>query len=657
MKNKIIYLVLLTFATVNSYSQVGKSEVKGNKEYDKYAYIDAIKTYERIYEKGYKSPDMLLKIGNAYYFNAELEKANKWYSELYTTNPDQEAEFYYRYSQALRAVKDYPKADAMMAKFNDKSCNTLRGEKFAKGRDYLAEIKKNSGRYKIEDAGINSKYSDYGPAYMGTKVIFTSARDTGNFSKRIHTWTGQYFTNLYSSALAEDGSLSGVDKFGKKINTKYHEGPAALLPDGTLMFTRNNYFKGKAKKSAEGIIKLKLFTATAPGLDEVKPFPYNSDEYSVGHPALNSTGTLLIFASDMPGGLGGTDLYYCTRASVKEEWGKPVNMGKTINTEGDELFPTLYQDTQLFFSSTGHAGLGGLDIFEIGLDGTNPVASPINLGAPVNSSVDDFSLVRNRNGQQGFFTSNRRGNDDIYTFNYRDYRIILKGTVTASGQPVSNINIAVANQAQKLNIKTDANGAFLYELPKQSLTSLGFDIPGYTKQELSVSTNDIETDTILIRNIALQKIEQIAKVPVLTKDCDSIRQMLKQFILYYDLDKSFIRKDAAAVADKLALFLKQNPQFDLVASSYCDSRASFDYNIKLSLRRSKSAKQYLVNKGIAADRIKIRYFGEQDLVNNCKDGVNCTEAEQQLNRRTQFFLLYKGKKAIDLDCETLLLVK
>ena len=161
----------------------------------------------------------------------------------------------------------------------------------------------------------------------------------------------------------------------------------------------------------------------------------------------------------------------------------------------------------------------------------------------------------------------------------------------------------------------------------------------------------------MIRNIALQKIEQIAKVPVLTKDCDSIRQMLKQFILYYDLDKSFIRKDAAAVADKLALFLKQNPQFDLVASSYCDSRASFDYNIKLSLRRSKSAKQYLVNKGIAADRIKIRYFGEQDLVNNCKDGVNCTEAEQQLNRRTQFFLLYKGKKAIDLDCETLLLVK
>ena len=155
MKNKIIYLVLLTFAAVNSYAQVGKKEVKGNKEYDKYAYIDAIKTYERIYEKGFKSPDMLLKIGNAYYFNAELEKAKKWYDELYASNPDQEAEFYYRYAQTLRAAKDYEKADAMMAKFGEKSGNDSREEIFNKNKNYLEVIKKNSGRYKIENAGIN----------------------------------------------------------------------------------------------------------------------------------------------------------------------------------------------------------------------------------------------------------------------------------------------------------------------------------------------------------------------------------------------------------------------------------------------------------------------------------------------------------------------
>lgn len=290
MKNKIIYLVLLTFAAVSSYAQVGKKEVRGNKEYDKYAYIDAIKTYERIYEKGYKSPDMLLKIGNAYYFNAELEKAKKWYDELYASNPDQEAEFYYRYAQTLRAAKDYAKADAMMVKFGEKSGNDSREELFNKNKNYLEVIKKNSGRYKIENAGINSKYSDYGPAYMGDKVIFTSARDTGNFSKRIHTWTGQYFTNLYSSALSEDGSLSGVDKFGKKINTKYHEDTPAFTKDGkTVYFTRNNYLDGRGF-DANKVTLLKIYRANLDADGKwinITALPFNSDSYQAAHPALS----------------------------------------------------------------------------------------------------------------------------------------------------------------------------------------------------------------------------------------------------------------------------------------------------------------------------------------------------------------------------------
>ena len=261
MKNKIIYLVLITLTCVSSYSQASKKEVKGNKEYDKLAYIDAIKTYERIYAKGYKSPDMLLKIGNAYYFNAELEKANKWYDELYAANPDQEAEFFYRFAQTLRATKDYTKSDAMMAKFGEKSGNDARAQLFSKNRNYLDEIKNNSGRYKIENAGINSKYSDYGTAFMGTKVIFSSARDTGNFSKRIHTWTGQYFTNLYGSPIAEDGSLGAVDKFGKKINTKFHEDTPAFTKDGkTVYFTRNNYLD-KRGFDAGKVTLLKIYTA------------------------------------------------------------------------------------------------------------------------------------------------------------------------------------------------------------------------------------------------------------------------------------------------------------------------------------------------------------------------------------------------------------
>lgn len=242
MKNKIIYTALLLFIAFNSFSQTVGKEKKGNKDYEQYAYIDAIKTYERLYEKGYKSPDMLLKLGNSYYFKADLEKAAKYYDELYTTNPDQEAEYYYRYSQSLRGIKEYKKADEMMLKFNAKSGNDSRAALFNQNKDYLAEIKRNSGRFKLENAGINSKYSDYGIAFVDDKVVFCSARDTGNFSKRIHTWTGEYFTNLYSAKLAEDGSLSDVQKFGNKLNSKYHEDTPVFSKDGkTVYFTRNNY--------------------------------------------------------------------------------------------------------------------------------------------------------------------------------------------------------------------------------------------------------------------------------------------------------------------------------------------------------------------------------------------------------------------------------
>jgi tetratricopeptide (TPR) repeat protein len=180
MKNRIIYLLLITIICINSYSQ-SKKEVRGDKEYDKYAYIDAIKTYERLYEKGYKSPDMLLKLGNAYYFNAELEKANKFYSELYIINPEQQTEFYYHFAQTLKAVKDYTKAESMLLEFSKKDAKDSRAKLLSENRDYLAEIKHNSGRFKIENAGVNSKFSDYGPSFMGTKVVFAYARDKGNF--------------------------------------------------------------------------------------------------------------------------------------------------------------------------------------------------------------------------------------------------------------------------------------------------------------------------------------------------------------------------------------------------------------------------------------------------------------------------------------------
>ncbi|MBP8156892.1 MAG: OmpA family protein [Flavobacterium sp.] len=645
MKNKIIYLVLLTFATVNSYSQVGKKEVKGNKEYDKYAYIDAIKTYERIYEKGYKSPDMLLKIGNAYYFNAELEKANKWYSELYATNPDQEPEFYYRYAQALRAVKDYPKADAMMAKFNEKSGNTLRGEKFAKSKDYLAIIKKNSGRYKIENAGINSKYSDYGPAYMGDKVIFTSARDTGNFSKRIHTWTGQYFTNLYSSALGEDGGLTGVDKFGKKINTKYHEDTPAFTKDGkTVYFTRNNYLDGRGF-DANKVTLLKIYKANLDAEGKwinITPLNFNSDSYQAAHPALSADEKTLYFASDMPGTRGQSDLF---RVKINEDGslGTPENLGDVINSEGRETYPFISSDNELYFASDGQPGLGGLDIFvtRIPKDDSLKFKDPLNIGEEGNSPKDDFGFIIDFKSKRGFLSSNRdggEGNDDIYKFLetrpiFCDQ--ILHGVITDEDTKTVLPNTKLVLMDEKFNtVKetvSDAEGKYEF-----------LEVECGTKYYVRASLEDYETKEVPVI-IGTESGKTELNIELKTKTCrvkigDDLADCFKINIIYFDLDKWNIRPDAAVDLAKLLDVLNQNPSMKINIRSHTDSRASHAYNAKLSDRRAKSTKDWLIKNGVAADRLTSEGLGETELVNKCADNVKCTEEEHQLNRRSEFII-------------------
>ena len=646
MKNKIIYLVLLSITCVNSYSQVAnKKEAKGDKEYNKYAYIDAIKTYERIYEKGYKSADMLLKIGNAYYFNAELEKANKWYAELYTTNPEQEPEFYYRFAQTLKAVKENDKADAMMALFVQKKSNDVRAKIFVKNRDYLAEIKKNSGRYKIENAGVNTKYSDYGTAFMGTKVVFSSARDTGNFSKRIHTWTGQYFTNLYSSPMAEDGSLGAVGKFGKKINTKFHEDTPAFTKDGkTVYFTRNNYLDGRGFDAGK-VTLLKIYKATVDKdgqWNNITPLPFNSDSYQTAHPALSPDEKTLYFASDMPGTQGQSDLY---KAKINEDgsFGTPENLGNSINTEGRETYPFISDDNELYFASDGQPGLGGLDIFitKIPKDGSTNFKEVLNVGEDANSPKDDFALIINFKTKKGFLSSNRdggQGNDDIYKFVETKpiwCEQILFGVVTDEDTKavLPNTQLTLFDDMFNKIKETTSDAAGKYEFAEVECGKKYYvraSLEKYTTKEVPVSIGKETGKTEL--NIELKAEGCKVKIGDDLADCFKIN------IIYFDLDKWNIRPDAAIDLAKLLDVLEQNPSMKINIRSHTDSRASDKYNDVLSKNRAKSTKDWLIKNGIAADRLTSEGLGERELVNKCADGVECTEAEHQLNRRSEFII-------------------
>ncbi len=646
MKNKITYLALLAFTCVNSYSQVvNKTEAKGNKEYEKYAYIDAIKTYERIYEKGYKSPDMLLKIGNAYYFNAELEKANKWYDELYATNPEQEPEFYYRFAQTLKAVKENDKADAMMAIFAQKKGSDARAEIFAKNKNYLAEIKKNSGRYKIENAGINSKYSDYGTTFMGTKVVFSSARDTGNFSKRIHTWTGQYFTNLYDSPIAEDGSLGAVGKFGKKLNTKFHEDTPTFTKDGkTVYFTRNN-FLDKRGYDASKVTLLKIYKATVNKegqWDNITALPFNSDSYQTAHPALSPDEKSLYFVSDMPGTRGQSDLF---KVKINDDgsFGNTENLGDAINTEGRETYPFISDDNELYFASDGQPGLGGLDIYitKIPKDGSTNFKEVLNVGEEANSPKDDFAFIINFKTKKGFLSSNRdggQGSDDIYKFVETKpiwCEQILFGVVTDEETkvvlPNTSLQLFDDNFNKIKETTSDAEGKYEFtevECGKKYYVRASHE--DYTTKEVPVTIGKETGKTEL--NIELKPEGCKVKIGDDLADCFKIN------IIYFDLDKWNIRPDAAIDLAKLLDVLEQNPTMKINIRSHTDSRASDKYNDVLSKNRAKSTKDWLVKNGIDASRLTSEGLGEKEMVNKCSDDVECTEAEHQLNRRSEFII-------------------
>jgi outer membrane protein OmpA-like peptidoglycan-associated protein/tetratricopeptide (TPR) repeat protein len=642
MKNKIIYLAFLVLSTLTSYSQSGK-ESRGNKDYDKYAYIDAIKTYERLYEKGYKSDDMLLKIGNAYYFNADLEKAGKWYGELYASNPEQEPEFYYRYSQSLRAMKDYAKADEMMNKFNAKSGNDARAQLFDKNRDYLAEIKKNSGRYKIENAGINSKYSDYGSSFVDKKVVFSSARDTGNFSKRIHTWTGEYFTNLYSADLAEDGSLGEVQKFGNKLNSKFHEATPVFSKDGkTVYFTRNNYLD-KRGYDASKVTLLKIYKAN---VDEkgkwtkVEPLPFNSDSYQTAHPALSPDGKTMYFASDMPGSFGKSDLYKVT-INDDGSFGTPVNLGKTINTEGRETYPFVTDKNELYFSSDAHPGLGGLDIFATQIPEDGNFKKIVNIGEEANSPKDDFAYIINTETKRGFLSSNRdggEGNDDIYKFlETRELFIeqAIFGVVTdaTTNEILPNTKITLLDEKFNPIAETTTDDKGFYEFLKLEPNTkfyLRVEKPEYNTKEVPAITGKEEGRTEV--NIELEKTEK----PV--QPGDDLADIFKINLIYFDLDKWNIRPDAAIDLAKVLDVLEQYPTMKIDIRSHTDSRQTHAYNERLSDRRAKSTMAWLVSKGIAKERLTAKGYGETQLVNKCADGVQCSEEDHQLNRRSQFII-------------------
>jgi outer membrane protein OmpA-like peptidoglycan-associated protein/tetratricopeptide (TPR) repeat protein len=641
MKLKLLFIFLFSISI--AFAQ--KREVKtADKNYDQFAYIDAIKVYENIAGKGYKSTDLFQKLGNAYYFNGELAKAEKWYTALFDLKETVPTEYYYRYAQSLKAIGDYKKADAILDQFSLKSGQDSRAQLYNKQKDYLEVIKKNSGRYIVENAGINSEYSDYGTSFLGNQLVFTSARDTMGFVKRRDKWTNQSFTNLYTAIIDDNGHLSTPKRFSEVITTHVNESTLVFTKDGkTMYFTRNNFLDGKNQKSKEKTILLKIYRAVLKDnkWTNVVELPFNSNEYSVAHPALSPDEKTLYFASNMPETKGDSDIF---KVSINTDgsFGTPENLGDKINTEGKETFPFISEANELYFASNGHPGLGGLDIFVSPLEKNNTYQRVFNIGAPVNSSNDDFAFWINSQSKQGFFSTNREeaiGYDDIFklkeklplTYNC-DEELVGIITDDVAGTPLANVQVQLFDSKFNLlkKVYTNDNGAYTHEVVCEENYYVRVLQKDYETKEVTVAVSKIEGKTR--QDISLSK-----KVKTITTG-DDLAKVFGISNIHFELDKSNIDPIAEHDLAKIIAIMNEYPMMKVDIRSHTDIRASIAYNQKLSEKRAQATMKYMIKKGIDKSRLTAKGYGESQLINGCNDGVSCTEEQHLANRRSEFII-------------------
>ena len=661
IKNLSFTIFFLSFfCQINA--QTSKT-IEADKKYNEYAYADAIKAYEIVANKGYKDEKMFQRLGNSYYFNSEFVQALHWYDQLFSMNEQQEPEYLYRYAQCLKSAGNYSKSDSILEKFNQKTNTDQRGVLFEMNKNYLEEIKFNSGRYEIADAGVNSNFSDYGSTFLYNKLVFTSARDTGAVVKKNFKWTNKSFTNLYTAELMSDGSVGIPKLFQKKVNTKFNESTPVFTKDGrTMYFTRNNFLNGKRGANEKEITLLKLYKASLIQGEwiNIEELSFNSDQYSVAHPALSSDDKTLYFTSDMPGTLGQSDLF---KVSVNEDgtFGKPENLGASINTEGRETFPFISEDNELYFASDGRPGLGGLDVFvsKINKDGSYDEVQ--NLGEPINSKQDDFAFIINSKNRNGFFSSNREGGhgfDDIYRFT-ETRRLIceqeLSGTITdaETNETLSNVNLILFDEAGKsaVEAKSNTNGNYVFSNVKCGKKYfIKTSKEDYLFKEVSVTLKKA-TGSVSLPIALEKKPKPIIAIPVVIKATNSIKavkfnitvgtdlgKLLKIPMNFFDLGKATIKKTSEPQLQKIVDMLKQYPTIKLDIRSHTDSRSSTESNQILSDKRAESTKNWLIQKGIDASRLTAKGYGETQLVNKCADGVKCSEAQHQQNRRSEFIV-------------------
>ncbi|MEO5912354.1 MAG: OmpA family protein [Pelobium sp.] len=618
---------------------------KANKYYEKYDYQYAIKIYERLMAEK-PMLEIALKLANCHRLTNNTLEAEKAYAKVLTF-PGFDPINYLYYANALKQNGKFEEAKLIYLTYAEREpSKSDEAVKMANSCD-AARIWLDNPDMTIQlvnEGGFNSENSDFSPIAYDNGFLFVSDREflkphynKDNKSPKVYGWTGNPYLKLYQ-AVNENEVLDGKLKLSlmpEEINDKYNSGPATLSSDGrVLYFTKAGFIDGaNYRRSKDSVMKNTIYYSVKQTGGTWSPaiaFPYNNPlNYSIQHPALSPDNKTLYFASDMPGTMGGTDIFYSENTGAG--WSKPVNCGPNINTKEDEVFPYLRRDGKLFFSSKGHINMGGLDIFS-SAGAKNDWTDAENLKSPMNSTKDDFGVFYFQDNLTGFISSNRPGGlgkDDIYLFSKRSKEkfFAIEGHVVMkdSGAPLENIKIVLVNKSTGKEITTTsaADGSFKFDLEKNTDYVVRGDLEKYfSRQQGEITTKGALESTIYNVKFEVEKGEEAF--------------LVRMNNIYYDFDKSTIRKDAEPELNKVLNFMNATPYVKVEMRSHTDSRGKADYNMELSQRRANSAEKYLLDKGANSNRLSAQGFGETLLLNKCADGVKCTDEEHQLNRRTAF---------------------
>ena len=623
MKTKITFLILV-FSFFYSFSQKRVAD----KFFKKYAYVKAAEFYETAVKKGDSTTYTLTRLADCYYNNSNSNKAIKWYSLAAKSSEGLSNESIYKYAQSLRSSEEYEKADEWLSKLPTNKNRAI-------NVDYEKLKTLNKDSIKITNLKINTKNSDFGPYVHNQKFVFASAK---NKKGKIYEWNNEPYLDLYEATIIDYGESKEIENViplsSSKINTSFHESSIAITNDGkTMYFTRNNLNKReKLDYDREGTSHLKIFKATLVNNEwnNIKELPFNDEIYSNGHPALSPDNKTLYFTSNRPDGYGLTDIYKVA-ILPNESYGKPVNMGEKINSEGREMFPFVSKDYTFYFSSDGHENLGLLDIFKSDLLKNNS-SEVINMGAPFNSGYDDFSFFMNKNTKTGYFSSNRpggKGHDDIYSFEAYKCKQFIKGKTfdAKTNQILVTTLVELIDEEGKVieTSITETDGAYIFEVE----CGKKYTVRG-SKKDYKDDFKEVETTSV-----RKKEIEQDLYLTPLIIDNEIVISPI-----FFDFDKSNIRTDAAFELENIVSVLRNHPKMEIKIEAHTDSRGVDAYNEILSDKRAKSTRDYILSRNIEASRIQSAIgFGEKKLVNKCANDIPCTEEEHQENRRSKFIIL------------------